>query len=148
MVKVGTLHPDGTFTDEKEIDPSRCPHLIMLGSHYNEDGSCKCSDASYQIQLAKWGYDTLPPQGKTGRVLCEMADGGSYAPCMYYFRIVREDLHRKAMGHIPDDYREDNALVGEPWSIVPKWHHRELSEGWTVRFLLDKDIAIAMYREE
>lgn len=143
-MKVGTINEHGIITGEREIDPYRCPKLIMLGDHYNPDGSCKCSEASYQAQLAKWGYDVqLPTCGK--RVKVTMEDGGRYAPCSYLFRIVREDLHRKAMGHTPADRRSDNVLINEPWALVPKRHHRDLSEGWAVTFLMDLESAMALY---
>jgi hypothetical protein len=39
----------------REIDPHRCPHLIFVGKHYRDDGSCKCDDPKEHIMRA-WGY--------------------------------------------------------------------------------------------
>lgn len=41
----------------KQIDPSRCPHFILVGDHYREDGSCKCDDAQHrQYMIDNWDY--------------------------------------------------------------------------------------------
>jgi hypothetical protein len=48
-VQFGTLHPDGSMTNVrmiKQSDMQKCPHCIMVPSHYREDGTCK------------WGYKT------------------------------------------------------------------------------------------
>jgi hypothetical protein len=39
----------------REINPRRCPHLILVGEHYRDDGSCKCDDPNEKI-MKKWGY--------------------------------------------------------------------------------------------
>jgi hypothetical protein len=89
-----------------------------------------------------------------GRLLVEVSDGGSYAPCMYTYRIVSEREHRRAMaqvaangGHEPEDERDDNVLLGEDdiGSVVPPRHRRDLEQGWSVRFLLDRWEAFAYY---
>lgn len=54
-MKTGTLHPDGTITNEREIDPSRCSHFIMVPEHYRPDGSCRCDDAGH-TEMLQWGY--------------------------------------------------------------------------------------------
>lgn len=59
-VQFGTLHPDGSLTDVraiKQIDMLKCPHCIMVASHYREDGTCKCDDPTEQAMMVKeWGY--------------------------------------------------------------------------------------------
>jgi hypothetical protein len=58
MTMFGTLHPDGTVTDQREIrqsDIGRCPHLILLPDHYRADGSCRCDDADH-TEMGDWGY--------------------------------------------------------------------------------------------
>ena len=58
MTKFGTLHPDGSVTDEREIEQSAikaCPHFIMVPEHYHADGSCRCNDPDHP-EMEKWGY--------------------------------------------------------------------------------------------
>lgn len=90
----------------------------------------------------------------TGRLLVEVQDGGSYAPCMYTYRIVNEREHRRAMRNVaanggpePQDPREDNVLLSEDdvYSIVPRRYHTDLREGWGARFLLDRWEAFSYY---
>jgi hypothetical protein len=41
----------------KQSDMLRCPHVIMLPSHYREDGSCKCDDPDERaMMIREWGY--------------------------------------------------------------------------------------------
>lgn len=91
-----------------------------------------------------------------GRLLVEVSQGGSYAPCMYYFRIVNERHHRAAMRNVAhrggpepqDEYgRDDNVLLSEDDVdyIVPARHKSDLSEGWDVRFLMDRWEAFSHY---
>ena len=57
-IHFGTLHPDGSVTDEREISQSAvraCPHLIMVPEHYRDDGSCRCSDPEHEA-MKGWGY--------------------------------------------------------------------------------------------
>lgn len=61
-----------TFT----IDPKRCPRVIILASHWNEDGSCKCEKGG-----GGSGVDRAHGEG---------ARGG--------FRWPRPSLHRGAQG--------------------------------------------------
>ena len=91
---------------------------------------------------------------QTGRILVSVEDGGSYAPGMYYYRIVSDRAHRAAMAQVaamggpsPDDDRDDNVLLSEDdiQSIVPARHRRDLAEGWPVRFLLDRWEAFSYY---
>ena len=92
----------------------------------------------------------------TGRILVEVSDGGSYAPCMYHYRIVSERLHRRAMRAAcangapspQDEYgRDDNVLMSYDSivEIVPRRYMRDLENGWSVRFLLDRWEAFAYY---
>jgi hypothetical protein len=89
-----------------------------------------------------------------GRLLVQVCDGGSYAPCAYYYRIVNEREHRRAMaqvaasgGPVPDDPREDSVLLSEDFAdaIVPARHRSALHEGYTVRFLADRWEAFSYY---
>ena len=61
VVHYGTLHPDGSFTDTREIrqsDMMNCPYLIMDPAHYRETGSCKCNDAAERARLIRfYGYE-------------------------------------------------------------------------------------------
>lgn len=91
----------------------------------------------------------------TGRVLVSVESGGRYAPCAYLFRIVNERHHRAAMaqvaamgGPVPsDEYgRDDNVLLDDLTDMgVPRRYWRDLDEGWTVRFLMDRWEAFSMY---
>lgn len=59
-IQFGTLQKDGTLTNVrgiKQSDIGRCPHVIMVASHYREDGTCKCDDPKEQAMMIKeWGY--------------------------------------------------------------------------------------------
>jgi hypothetical protein len=58
VVTFGTLHPDGTVTDERGIKQSAimaCPHLIIAAEHYREDGSCRCDDPDHSL-MVEWEY--------------------------------------------------------------------------------------------
>ena len=70
-IQFGTLHPDGTLTDERRIrqtDIASCPHVIMVPEHYRQDGSCKCDDPAEQdMMIRDWGYsrkDFRKPKGR------------------------------------------------------------------------------------
>jgi len=57
-VTFGTLMPDGELTNVRQIkqsDMMKCPHFIMLPSHYRDDGSCRCNDHEH-TEMADWGY--------------------------------------------------------------------------------------------
>ena len=57
-IKFGTLHPDGTVTDEREItkeDVRRCPFFILVPEHYREDGTCRCDDPTH-VEMRDWEY--------------------------------------------------------------------------------------------
>lgn len=57
-IHFGTLHEDGTVSDERTIARSAiaaCPHTIFAPEHYREDGSCRCDDAD-DANMAEWGY--------------------------------------------------------------------------------------------
>ena len=60
MVKFGTLHSDGTVTNERELAQSAilaCPHVIFDPDHYRPDGTCKCDDPVEQAKMIReWGY--------------------------------------------------------------------------------------------
>ena len=58
-IRFGTLHPDGSVSDEREIkksDVRACPHLIMVPEHYRDDGSCRCDDPEHK-EMVKAGYE-------------------------------------------------------------------------------------------
>jgi len=41
----------------KQSDILKCPFVIMVASHYREDGTCKCNDPDEQQHMIKeWGY--------------------------------------------------------------------------------------------
>lgn len=50
-------NPAGVCTGcaQPVINPSNCPHSIMVPEHYREDGSCKCDDPNDPL-MAEWGY--------------------------------------------------------------------------------------------
>lgn len=58
VIKFGTLHPDGTVTDERELTRGQiraCPWFIFYPVHYREDGSCRCDDNAHS-EMLEWGY--------------------------------------------------------------------------------------------
>ena len=59
-IKFGALSKEGVVSNIKMIKQSdilKCPHVIMVPSHYREDGSCKCNDPKEQAMMIKeWGY--------------------------------------------------------------------------------------------
>jgi len=46
---------NGTMYTMKQSDVHKCPHYIMMPDHYNNDGSCKCTDFSH-AEMLTWGY--------------------------------------------------------------------------------------------
>ena len=60
MVRFGTLHPDGSLSDEREIadiNVAACPFWILVADHYREDGTCKCDDPDERAKMIReWGY--------------------------------------------------------------------------------------------
>lgn len=58
-VRFGTLHEDGTVTDERTVPVAAirgCPFLILAAEHYRADGSgCRCTDPSHAA-MREWGY--------------------------------------------------------------------------------------------
>lgn len=57
-ITFGTLHPDGTVTNQRSLsrgDVFRCPWLILSPEHYRADGTCRCDDETH-IEMADWGY--------------------------------------------------------------------------------------------
>jgi hypothetical protein len=59
-IEFGTLQRDGTLTDVrliKQSDIRKCPHFILVASHYRPDGSCKCDDAGErEMMIREWEY--------------------------------------------------------------------------------------------
>lgn len=54
----GTLHPDGSVTNNRTIKKSAmqaCPHFIMVPEHYSDDDTCRCDDAGHK-EMKMWGY--------------------------------------------------------------------------------------------
>jgi hypothetical protein len=39
----------------RQSDVQRCPHFILLGEHYREDGTCRCNDPE-ATEMVGWGY--------------------------------------------------------------------------------------------
>jgi hypothetical protein len=60
MTTFGTLNPDGTVSNVREIRQSdllACPFVIMAAEHYREDGTCKCNDPEHRKTVMEaWGY--------------------------------------------------------------------------------------------
>lgn len=59
-IQFGTLHPDGTLTEQRSIkqgDVLACRFCILMPEHYREDGSCRCDDPEHRkMMIAEWGY--------------------------------------------------------------------------------------------
>jgi hypothetical protein len=51
-VVTGTLTREGVV-GVRSINPRRCPFCIFDGSHYRDDGSCKCNDPEEQKRLIR-----------------------------------------------------------------------------------------------
>lgn len=48
---------EGQIRMLKQSDIMKCPHVIMLPSHYREDGTCKCDDPEERkMMIAEWDY--------------------------------------------------------------------------------------------
>ena len=66
----------------------------------------------------------------------------SYAPCMVQARIVREDLLdvcRAQYESVGQEWEEDSALIAyeeAEYMLTPR-AYRDLTEGWSVRALVD-----------
>jgi len=56
-ITFGTLSPKGLADVRmiKQSDIGKCPHVIMVASHYRDDGSCRCNDKSH-TKMREWGY--------------------------------------------------------------------------------------------
>lgn len=57
-VRFGTLHEDGNVTDERIIHRDSllaCPYVIMMPSHYDAAGKCRCEDPTH-TEMVEWGY--------------------------------------------------------------------------------------------
>jgi hypothetical protein len=46
---------EGQIRTMKHSDFAKCEHVILLPSHYRDDGTCKCDDPN-EKQMKKWGY--------------------------------------------------------------------------------------------
>ena len=59
-ITFGDLSEDGILSNVcfiKQSDLEKCPHYILMPSHYRPDGSCKCNDPKEQAMMIKeWGY--------------------------------------------------------------------------------------------
>lgn len=68
-VTFGTWTPDGLVNVRliKQSDIGKCPHVIMVPTHYREDGTCKCDDPIEQaMMIREWGYSKKDfKRGKT-----------------------------------------------------------------------------------
>jgi hypothetical protein len=50
--------PDGEWLKTapiKQIKVRVCSHMILLPSHYRENGTCKCDDPG-ELVMRSWGY--------------------------------------------------------------------------------------------
>lgn len=54
----GRLGADGKMElyDQKIINPDKCPHFILAGDHYRQDGTCRCNDITH-TEMDDWGYE-------------------------------------------------------------------------------------------
>lgn len=50
-------------TSVKQINPAVCPFVIFMPSHYNDDGSCKCTDPG-ALEMHSWGYKWSREKGR------------------------------------------------------------------------------------
>lgn len=68
MTTFGTLNPDGSFTNVREIKQSdlmKCPFMILMADHYRNDGTCKCNDPEHREFMKKnWEYTDDDFRGK------------------------------------------------------------------------------------
>lgn len=58
MTEFQTLDSNGRVVESRTIDQSdlmACPHVILVASHYREDGTCRCDDPNAP-EMASWGY--------------------------------------------------------------------------------------------
>lgn len=58
MTMFGTLHPDGSLTNVRNLPQSammECPHFIMVSEHYRANNSCRCNDPKH-TEMGEWGY--------------------------------------------------------------------------------------------
>jgi hypothetical protein len=39
----------------KQSDILKCPYCIMMPEHYNQDGTCRCTDPTH-TEMKEWGY--------------------------------------------------------------------------------------------
>jgi hypothetical protein len=42
------------LSDPIMLDPSKCPHFIMVPEHYTPEG-CRCTDKAH-VEMREWGY--------------------------------------------------------------------------------------------
>jgi len=57
-IHFGTLHEDGSVTDERTLEKTvikQCPHLIIATEHHRQDGSCRCDDPDHK-EMHGWEY--------------------------------------------------------------------------------------------
>ena len=58
-IQFGTLTDNGITNVRvlRNSDIKKCPFVIFLPEHYNDDGSCKCHDPKHREMMKKeWGY--------------------------------------------------------------------------------------------
>lgn len=48
-------HDDLIHAKIRMLRPDRCPHAIIVPSHYRDDGSCRCDDPTH-TEMEEWGY--------------------------------------------------------------------------------------------
>jgi len=60
MTMFSKMGPDGKLTEIREIKQSdlrKCPHFILVASHYRGDGTCKCDDPEErEMMIRDWDY--------------------------------------------------------------------------------------------
>jgi hypothetical protein len=60
------MEADGTMSKVREIkqtDLARCPHVIMMTEHYQDDGTCYCHEPTATV-MREWGYRWSTKQGR------------------------------------------------------------------------------------
>ena len=136
MVIFGTLHPDGSLTDVREVaqsDIRACRFTILVPGHYREDGACKCNDPEHRaMMIREWGYteadfdpdfsvldggSILLIRPLTDRAVAWVEDnigeGNGYQP--YWPTVIAEHryAHDIIAGMLADGLISDDALISD-----------------------------------
>jgi hypothetical protein len=92
-IQFGTLHPDGTLTNQRSLPQSAvraCPQYILVPEHYREDGSCRCNEGYYDDETGDWiEYPQVPCPATQGVRSCCYRAG--HDPEVFPHRYVEAD---------------------------------------------------------